>query len=95
MSLPRVKMAEANDDSVVVSESGNTKETISYPSTSCEDIESSHGSDFDTGVLTLLSRLKRPAASDLAGKEAEAGTLHGYFNLTNQLQLNDIMSPPH
>jgi len=36
--MSRVKMAEADDDSVVVSESGNTEETSDYPSTNCEDI---------------------------------------------------------
>ena len=54
MSLPRVKMVEADDNSVVVSESGNTKETSGYPSTSCKDMESSHGSNFDTGISVML-----------------------------------------
>ena len=47
-----VKMVEADYDSVVVSESEDSEETNSYPTTSCKDVESSN---FDTGVSTFLS----------------------------------------
>ena len=51
-----------------------TDETGDYPSTgtlSSSEIESCRGSELDSGnlrVATLLSRLKRPTASDLARK---------------------------
>lgn len=48
------------------------EETGDYPTTSGDisssDLDSSQGSDLDSGVTTLLSRLKRPTASDLARK---------------------------
>jgi len=60
MSLPCVEMVEADNDSVVVSESVNTKETSSYPGTSCKNIHSKKGM-----VVSTLLRLSQLRLNDI------------------------------